>query len=74
MTELQFEGQKDQEEEPRRDLVCYCPRVDAEILLLDGRCFSPERGPVCSGCVFDLDQIQVKLILIMSEISEERGN
>lgn len=72
MSQLQYEREKDQDEEPRKDIVCYCPRVDAEILLLDGRCFSTSRGPVCSGCVFDVDRIYVKLILVMSEILEAR--
>ena len=73
MSECQQERrEKDQDEEPRKDILCYCPRVDVEILLLDGRCFSASRGPVCSGCVFDVDKIRVKLILVMSEILEAR--
>jgi hypothetical protein len=74
MTELQFESLKDQDEQPREDLDAYCPRIDKEILLLDGRCFSPDRGPICCACAFDTDQILVKLILIMSEILTERGS
>jgi hypothetical protein len=74
MSELQFETEKDQEEEPRRDLVCYCPRVDSEVLILDSRCFSKNRTRVCFGCVFDASRIEVRLILIMCEILEERGN
>jgi len=73
MSELQYEREKDQDDEPRKDILCYCPRVDSEILLLDGRCFCLSRGPACSGCVFDVDRIYVKLILIMCEILEERG-
>jgi hypothetical protein len=73
MNECQQAIEKDQDEEPRKDILCYCPRVDKEILLLDSRCFSPNRGPVCSGCVFDVDRIYVKLMLLLCEILQSSG-
>lgn len=72
MNEWQYEIERSQDDEPRKDILCYCPRIDGQVLLLDGRCFSPNRGPICCACAFDTDQILVKLILLMCEILEAR--
>jgi hypothetical protein len=66
---------QDDEDEGRQDCqTLYCPRRGVGILLVSSRCFYDKRGPDCQGCIFDQDLIYVKLILIMCQILEERGN
>jgi hypothetical protein len=66
----------EEEEEPtRQDSDCYCPRVDHSVLILGDTCFFPDKkAVVCRGCVFDGDFIRVKLILVVSEMLQERGS
>jgi len=78
MSECQQENQEYLEEnvdlEGRQDAKTgYCPRKDQEVLLVSSRCFCPERNHDCAGCVFDVDFVYVRLILIMSEILKTRS-
>lgn len=63
-----------EEEVRRQDLDAYCPRVDQSVLILGDTCFfSDKKRAVCQGCVFDGDFVLVKLILLASEMLQERG-
>lgn len=65
----------EEEQETRQDSDCYCPRVNREVLILGDTCFfSDKKAVVCRGCVFDGDFIKVKLILLTSEMLEERDS
>jgi hypothetical protein len=61
---LQSEGVS----EAREDRLAYCPRVDAEILILSGRCFFPGRNKsLCSSCIYDVDFVAVQLLLLLAD-------
>lgn len=65
----------EQDEIGRQDCVeGWCPRQNAEVLIMSSTCFYHKRDVSCRGCVFDQDLVFVKLILIMCKILEERGN
>jgi len=76
MSQCQQENWKDQNEEIGRQdcFEGYCPRKNDTVVIVSSRCFYPKRDEQCSGCVFDVDFVYVRLILIMSEILEARGN
>ena len=74
MSVRQQEAERDSYEEVGRQdcLDCYCPRKNEKVVLISSRCFYHGRDRDCHGCIFDVDLIYVKLILIMSEILEAR--
>jgi hypothetical protein len=65
---------EEEEEVRRQDLDAYCPRVDRQVFILQDTCFFPDKKAiVCRGCVFDGDFILAKLILLASEMLQDRG-
>lgn len=74
MSELEFETKKDQDEGRQDCIEGYCPRKNDTVLIVSSRCFYQKRSQDCAGCVFDQDRIFPKLILIMCQILQERGN
>lgn len=56
------------ERDQRPDIDCYCPRLDKQILILSDVCFSGGKRRLCSGCVYDRDHINAKLLLVLSDI------
>jgi len=69
--QLQTEEERDEQMDAQDCFDRCCPRKDACVVIFCSRCFYLGRDRNCAGCIFDVDQIYVKLILVMSEILEE---
>lgn len=57
----------------RQDSDAYCPRVNQQVLILNSRCFYSGINETCRDCVYDVDHIKVRLMLLLCTILEERG-
>jgi hypothetical protein len=68
------EAEPTMNEEAREDRVAYCPRVDAEVFILSGRCFFLGRNKIlCNSCIYDLDFVKVKLIRVLCDLIKNKA-
>lgn len=59
------------EEPARADLEVYCPLRSRYMLTVGGVCYSRSRDNNCHNCIFDKDQIGVKLLWELCDIIED---
>lgn len=50
----------------RADSDAYCPRVYEQVLIIDTVCFFPRRNERCRSCLFDVNRVLVKLVLLLA--------
>jgi hypothetical protein len=62
------------EEIKREDIDSWCPRQDAQVLILSSTCFFPRKTKkICCGCTFDGNWPLVRIMLLLADMPESPG-